>query len=152
MESEKDRKQQLELNGGCFCGKVRYSGIIKDKTNIIDIPNYKCNCTICVKYRFWEVRVDPELMTITKGKENGGPLKEYKFEPFHTIHYFCNECGTHPFGLSHINQLNKPFYFVNVPTIDGITPETMDQLCQKTIYLDGLNDDFAHEPKHRNYL
>ncbi|EGC31691.1 hypothetical protein DICPUDRAFT_89547 [Dictyostelium purpureum] len=149
MENNKI-KEKLVLHGACHCKKVKYTCSL-NVSNILDIISYKCNCSICSVYRFWEILIKEKDMVEIK-KES---LKEYKFEPFNHIHYFCSECGTHPFGFSKIGVEetdNEPFYFINVPTIIGLTPEILEGLNKKVRYLDGESDNFKHEPSFKSYL
>ncbi|EGC37343.1 hypothetical protein DICPUDRAFT_54069 [Dictyostelium purpureum] len=135
-----------EYFGSCHCKKIKYRFKIED---IIDnTTTVICNCSYCWQARFWEVRVfDLDSFEIIEGKES---LKLYQFGNKETHHYFCGDCGIHTHGLSEINKLGKPFYFINIPTVENLTNKQLSLLKRK--YIDGQNELWEEKPEYTNYL
>lgn len=76
------------LRGGCHCGKVRFE--------IETDPSYvtECNCSICAKKGVLHHRVAKENFRILSGESE---LETYSFNTGAARHFFCRNCGIHPF-------------------------------------------------------
>lgn len=93
-------------HGSCHCGRVKFSVT----TNIDKIVS--CNCSICTKKGVLHHRVAPEQFNLLEGKEY---LSLYQFDTKEAKHFFCVECGIHPFS----NPRAAPdMYSINVRCLD----------------------------------
>lgn len=93
-------------HGSCHCGAVRYE-IEADLSRVT-----RCTCSICTKKGALLVRVEPENLRITAGRDK---LRAYQFNKKIAKHHYCGECGIHTFG----NPRTAPEKFiVNVNTLD----------------------------------
>jgi hypothetical protein len=71
-------------NGGCHCGGLRFEAELDLSAGTI-----KCNCSYCVKSRFWLVRTE------TKDFRASGETKDYGGRNPVAHHFFCPRCGVH---------------------------------------------------------
>jgi len=80
--------------GSCHCGSV-----------VFEIEAYiqeflECNCSICIKKGMFHLPVEDKNFKILKGKKN---LSLYQFGTNQASHWFCKNCGIHPFGRPRTN-------------------------------------------------
>eukprot|EP01132_Coremiostelium_polycephalum_P002728 gene2728-3386_t len=127
--------------GQCHCGSVSFEVNIDDLNKSI-----KCNCSVCVASRFWEIHVHPSAFTfIGSSKEN---LTTYQYSYKTVSHNFCKVCGTRVVIWGEIAD-KGPFYGVNIICL-GLSPEELSKI--NVSYLDGINDRWDREPTFTNYL
>jgi len=96
-----------EFEGGCHCGRVRF----RVRTALGRVT--RCNCSICRRKGSLHQRVDPEDFTLLAGRE---ALSEYRFGTRTATHYFCRECGIHPFARPRISPRS---FVVNLRCLDA---------------------------------
>ena len=128
--------------GSCHCGAVRFECMLD-----LQGETSRCNCSICLKQRFWKSIVPTGEMRITSGADQ---LTDYQFGKRSIHHLFCRRCGTKPFGRGHTEPIGD-FYAINVAALDGVTPAEFAEM--PIVYQDGLHDRWDREPAHaREYL
>ena len=111
-------------HGSCHCGKVKFS-VATDINKVVS-----CNCSICTKKGVLHHRVSPEHFRLLQGKEH---LSLYQFDTKEAKHFFCRECGIHPF----CNPRSAPdMYSINVRCLDDYDLEANDY---EIIPFDGRN-------------
>lgn len=100
--------------GSCHCGAVRFAC----ELNLAQGTS-KCNCSICVKTRFWKAIVTADAFRLLQGED---ALTDYQFGSHTLHHFFCRRCGVKPFGHGHLDAPGGDFYAVNVACLDNVTP------------------------------
>lgn len=116
----------------CMCKKVQFEVDVD-----LSKGTTRCNCTSCVKRRWWGVMVKPghlrpiagesELVKLGNSKGPGG---------------FCKHCGIVAYSFGEAAEWNDgDYYSVNVATLDGLSPE--ERAAIPIMYLDGLHDTWA---------
>ncbi|WP_069472928.1 GFA family protein [Candidatus Marithrix sp. Canyon 246] len=111
-------------HGSCHCKKIKF----KVTTNLDKVVS--CNCSICTKKGVLHHRVTPEQFTLLEGKEY---LSLYQFDSKEAKHYFCKQCGIHPFS----NPRAAPdMYSINVRCLDDFD---LEKESYKIIKFDGQN-------------
>jgi hypothetical protein len=94
--------------GGCHCGRVRFTVRAPADLTVID-----CNCSICRMTGFLHLIVPKDRFVLLSGE---GDLADYRFGSGVAQHRFCRHCGiksfyvprSHPDGISvHVRCL-KP--------------------------------------------
>lgn len=80
--------------GGCHCGAVRFrvrrrGALTAKKPRVL-----ACNCLVCVKKGNLHLLVPKGDFTIVSGRDR---LATYTFGARVAEHYFCTDCGMHPF-------------------------------------------------------
>ena len=93
-------------SGSCHCGKVTF----KIETDLNKIT--ECNCSICTKKGALHHRVEEECFRLLSGSDI---LTLYQFNRKAAKHYFCKNCGIHPFSRP---RLAPDMYSVNVRCLD----------------------------------
>lgn len=127
--------------GSCHCGAVRFEADID-----LSAGTLRCNCSICIKARFWAVVVQPGAFRLLAGE---GELTQYQFNTKRDEHFFCRQCGVRPFGTGDSPQWGR-FYGVNVTCLDDATDA---ELADAPItYLDGRNDNWDAAPAEVRHL
>lgn len=76
-------------HGSCHCGRVKFTAV----THIDRVVS--CNCSICSKKGVLHHRVAPDKFNVLEGEEY---LSLYQFGTREAKHFFCKECGIHPFS------------------------------------------------------
>ena len=76
-------------SGGCHCGRVRFE-IRADIDKLIE-----CNCSMCMQKGMLHVPVSDECFELMSGEED---ISVYQFNSKTAKHFFCKQCGIHPFG------------------------------------------------------
>lgn len=100
-------------HGSCHCGRVQFS-IATTLDKVV-----ACNCSICTKKGVLHHRVAPENFKLLAGEEF---LTLYQFDTKEARHYFCKECGIHPFS----NPRAAPdHYSINVRCLDDVDLSTV---------------------------
>jgi len=97
--------------GGCHCGKVRYSVKLD-----LSQPLVSCNCSICHKTGTVLGFVPVDEFTLKSGEES---LTDYQFNKKVIHHLFCSTCGVRSFG--HGTAPNgKQMTAINVRCLDNV--------------------------------
>ncbi len=121
-------------HGSCHCGRVQFAA-----TTTID-KVIDCNCSICTKKGVLHHRVPPERFELLEGEEF---LSLYQFDTKEAKHYFCRECGIHPFSMP---RSAPDSYSVNIRCLDDFDLETAQY---EVIKFDGRNWEEAVEEVNR---
>jgi hypothetical protein len=110
--------------GSCHCGRVKFT-VTTDLDKVV-----LCNCSICSKKGVLHHRVSPEQFNLLEGEEY---LSLYQFDTKEAKHFFCKECGIHPFS----NPRAAPnMYSINVRCLDDFDLETEEY---EVVKFDGRN-------------
>ena len=129
-------------HGSCHCGTVRFECELD-----LAKGTSKCNCSACLKMRFWKAIVMAPSFRLLQGKD---ALSDYQFGS-HTIHHqFCKHCGTKPFGHADIAEVGGHFYAVNVACLDDATDQELAAAPVK--FEDGRHDDWDRAPAVTSHL
>ena len=128
-------------HGSWHCGAVRFEADID-----LSQGTLRCNCSICVKGRFWPAVVKPASFRLLAGE---GELANYQFASKRDEHFFCRHCGVRSFGRGESPRWGK-FYGVNVTCLDDVSDE---ELAGAPInYLDGRGDNWDVPPAEVRHL
>ena len=97
-----------KIEGGCFCGSIRYSFERKD------YPSANCHCSMCRRisgaaFVSW-IAVPSSSFNYTQG----GPKK--LVSSFHGARYFCQDCGTPLVCILEEDQKNT---YVTICSLDN---------------------------------
>lgn len=144
-------------HGSCQCGAVRFAANLdlapegERSEPAREGPwwtsTFRCNCSFCLKMRFWKVFVTPEDFTLLSGED---ALTEYRFGHKMIRHVFCKHCGAHPFASANFDIMGGAFYAVNIICLDDATD---DELASAPIvYEDGRHDTWDRAPAVTSYL
>lgn len=127
--------------GSCFCKRVRFEAkldLAKGTT--------RCNCTSCLKRRWWGAAAKPEDVRVIAGeaelvkwREGGGPGG------------FCKHCGIASFyGVDKAEWNDGAYVAINVSTLDNLEPAQLSAV--PITYLDGLHDTWQPITENTSYL
>jgi len=128
-------------HGSCHCGAVTFEADI-DLTQ----GTLRCNCSICVKARYWPAIIKPEAFRLKSGEAD---LTLYQFLTKTDRHLFCRHCGVRSFGVGRSPRWGD-FYSVNVTCLDDASAEEL--VHAPITYLDGKNDKWDSPPDEVRYL
>jgi len=128
-------------HGSCHCGTVSFEADID-----LSEGTLRCNCSICIKARFWPAIIKPEAFRLKAGE---GELTLYQFLTKRDKHLFCRHCGVRPFGIGQSPRWGE-FYAVNVTCLDDVSEEEL--ATAPITYLDGKNDNWETPPHETRYL
>ncbi|WP_100658008.1 GFA family protein [Alteromonas flava] len=124
----------MNYQGGCHCGKVRFSVELPDSIEVED-----CNCSICQKSGYLHVIVPKRAFSLVQGEDD---LRLYTFGSGIAKHYFCNNCGVKPF---YIPRSNPDGVDVNLRCFDQRPPNVT------IVEFDGQNwEANAHTLAHKS--
>jgi hypothetical protein len=129
------------FHGSCHCGAVRFEADID-----LSLSTYRCNCSICVRNRFWPAIVAPEDFRLLSGQAE---LTSYRFNTMRNEHLFCKHCGVRPFGIGNTPD-GKQIYGVNLGCLEDVTPEEL--AAAPVTYVDGKHDNWSEAPVITGYL
>jgi len=129
------------VSGSCHCGAVRFSCDIDLST-----PTFRCNCSICLKSRFWLAPVPAADFRLEQGADE---LADYGFREQRIRHRFCRVCGIKTFGESSNPAFGGRFFGVNVACLE-LSPEALANL--PVAFADGRNDAQRQPPAITSYL
>lgn len=128
-------------HGSCHCGAVRFEAEID-----LSQGTGKCNCTVCLKRRWWSVTVRPEAFRAT-GEDKlscnvaGGGEKTS----------FCVICGITPFARVAAAEWNDgESVSISVNALDDATSEEMAEA--PVHFMDGLHDNWWNPPAFTRHL
>jgi|EP01034_Spumella_vulgaris_P030589 hypothetical protein len=128
-------------HGSCHCGAVRFEADIDLAQGTL-----RCNCSICVKIRYWPAIVKPAAFRLLAGTSE---LTLYQFHTRTDQHLFCRQCGVRSFGIGRSPRRGE-FYSVNVTCLDDVTEEELANA--PVCYLDGKNDNWETPPSEVRHL
>ena len=129
--------------GGCHCGAVRFAAALD-----LARGTSKCNCSICTKARLWTAQIPADQFTLIAGQLD---LTDYRGQNQVAHHFFCRNCGVHPFErIDMPNMSGAPYISVNVACLDGLD---IDELMAAPItYSDGKNNAWDQRPAEVRHL
>ena len=112
-------EQDKIYQGGCHCGKIRFS------VTINQLKAIRCNCSICRKKGFLHLIVSPEKFKLLQGEEC---IKIYTFNSKIAKHQFCSICGIHPFYIprSHPDMIDVNLNCLDEDIISQLEIEEFD--------------------------
>lgn len=132
-------------HGSCHCKAVTFEADID-----LDKGTNKCNCTFCWKQRMWnagQLRAeDFRLLTGSEQLANYGKSGDWG----EGYHRFCKRCGIATHSHGRIEAMGGDFLSVHLAAIDDLPIE--DLVEAPTHYMDGLHDDWQHEPSEKRHL
>jgi hypothetical protein len=105
----------MAYQGGCHCGKVRFS-VEVDLSNPIT-----CNCSYCSRRGSILAFTPAENFSLEQGTE---ALTEYRFNTKTISHLFCASCGMESFARAAKPDGTK-MVAVNLRCIDGMELDTL---------------------------
>jgi len=100
----------VTYQGGCHCGKVRFSVEIDLSSPIT------CNCSYCSKRGSILAFTPADDFTLENGASD---LTGYRFNSKTIEHLFCNACGMESFARGQMPDGRK-MVAVNVRCLDGV--------------------------------
>lgn len=140
---------QKKYTGSCHCGAVRFTARIDLYEGI-----RKCNCTFCVKTKYWKTFSYADGLVVTQGADNLGDYRsqELSWPEGHIHHYFCKSCGVRGFSKGYLDMqpFNGWFHAVNVNCLDDVTPEEI--IAAPVIFEDGITDHHMQTPAETRHL
>jgi hypothetical protein len=117
------------LSGSCHCGAVRFACHVE-----LSAPTVRCNCSICLRARYWFTVVPAADLELLAGEEQ---LADYSFGAHSIHHRFCRTCGIKPFGQGNNPAFGGAFFAVAVTCLE-LSPEVLANLPVQ--YFDGAAD------------
>lgn len=127
--------------GSCHCGQVRFEADID-----LSGGTLRCNCSICLKGRFWPAIVQPDAFRLQGGE---AALSCYQFHTKTDEHFFCKYCGVRPFGTGNSPRWGR-FYAVSVTCLDDVSER--DLADAPVAYIDGRNEQWERAPEETRHL
>ncbi|SIS95553.1 GFA family protein [Paracoccus saliphilus] len=127
--------------GSCHCGQVQFETDID-----LDAGTAKCNCSICLKRRYWCAFVSPEQFRLQSGADK---LADYQFASGSVHHRFCTTCGIAVFGQGK-GPDGAAFYSVSLVCLDDVDPV---ELAEAPVnYFNGRDDNWSMQPNETRHL
>lgn len=129
--------------GSCACGCVKFEASVD-----LQQGTSRCNCTKCVKRRWWAVRVALEDFRTLEGESE---LSQARLGSTPAHGPFCTRCGVIPYGFVPKQEWNDGAYVaVNVACLDGLSPAELAAVPIQ--YQDGRADNWWSAPAETSYL
>lgn len=128
--------------GSCHCGKIRFECQLD-----LAADTSRCNCTVCMKGRFWKAVIPAAGFRLLQGGES---LSEYTFGSHSIRHLFCGRCGIKPFGRGHLEELGGDFVAINVACLDNASDEEL--AAAPVRFENGRNNDWNSPPAETRFL
>lgn len=136
-------------SGSCHCGAIRFECILD-----LAEGTRRCNCSFCLKSRFWKAFAMQGDFRLLQGE---AALGDYQAEPSEwprgdVHHYFCRHCGIRPFSKGYLamEPFNGFFHAVNIATLDGVTDQELAGVPVQ--YEDGRADRHELAPGITSFL
>jgi hypothetical protein len=135
---------QKTYHGSCHCGAVRFEADID-----LAAGTSRCNCSICMKARFWKAVVKAVSFRLLRGED---ALADYTFDGgtgagIH--HRFCSRCGVKAFGSGHLDGFGD-FVAVNVACLDDASDRELAEA--PVTFENGRDDAWSSPPAETRYL
>jgi hypothetical protein len=105
----------MKYQGSCHCGQVVFE-VDGELEKVAD-----CNCSICSRMGSLHWFVPRECLVLLTSES---AMKSYSFGARTIRHYFCPNCGIHPFGEGTDPQGNR-MAAVNVRCLEGVDIDTL---------------------------
>lgn len=99
----------MSCEGGCHCGRVRFTVRFPDPPELLD-----CNCSVCSKTGFLHLIAGGGDFTLLRGADE---LAEYRFGTGTARHLFCRHCGIKSF---YVPRSHPDGFSVNWRALDGV--------------------------------
>ena len=132
-----------KYRGSCVCGRVKFEA----EFDLADGTG-KCNCTKCLKRRWWSARVEPENFRAIAGQEE---LSGYKPGSETGHGGFCKHCGVQTYGWVDAAEWNEGAYVaISVASLDDVDPAEL--AAAPVQYMDGKNDSWWTAPAETRHL
>ena len=106
----------MSYQGGCHCGKVRFSVEIDLSSPIT------CNCSYCAKRGSILAFTPAGNFSLESGEAD---LTEYRFNSKTIEHLFCNACGMESIARGTMPDGGK-MVAVNVRCLDGVDLDALE--------------------------
>ena len=141
QEIATDRRQVARNNretfaGSCHCGAIRFEVALDPA-----MPTRKCNCSFCMRTRFWKALARCDDFRLLDGAEQ---LADYQFGECHVHHSFCRRCGVHPFSRSETGHENSDLYAISIACLESANARKLYDAPVR--HEDGRNDDWWTVP------
>lgn len=143
-------------HGSCHCGAVRIEvelDLRKDDPTTRAAEGmwwkstFVCNCSICMRTRFWKAFVPARDFRLVAGADD---LGDYQFAGREVHHPFCRTCGLRPFARGSAAEMGGDFVCINIACLDGVDDEEL--IAAPIAYEDGRRDDWGHPPADARVL
>jgi hypothetical protein len=145
--------------GSCHCRLITFTVHLDLST----VKTSKCNCSICLKTRAWEITVSPSDFSLNppgagENKSSEEQIKEgstesnltdYTFGSHQVHHLFCKVCGVRPFGRGYWAHGGLgEFVSVNAACLDGVGDDILRELAGygRVVFRDGREGRFRERP------
>lgn len=147
--------EKQKFKGSCHCGKVAFEAQIDMSKGTI-----RCNCTYCLKERYWGVHVGFQDFKLLSGHESlrsySKSRRDVAFEPTRKLEVyendlaFCITCGVHSFNIGNIPEIGGEYVSINVACFDDVDfKEVMKYPIQ---FMNGKDDDWFKVPSYTAHL
>ncbi|MFN3697718.1 MAG: GFA family protein [Pseudobdellovibrio sp.] len=141
--------------GSCHCGNVQFEASIDFSKG-----TGRCNCTFCLKNRFWGAHIPPTDFKLLTGLNS---LQSYsktrrqqlfdmnrRLEVYENDLCFCNICGNHAFGIGNIPEIGGAYVSVNVACLNDVD---FSSVMENPIhYFNGKDEDWFNIPTYTKHL
>lgn len=125
----------------CHCRQVRFEADID-----LSLGTLRCNCSICLKGRFWSAIVQPSAFRLLAGE---AALSRYQFHTKTEEHFFCKHCGVRTFATGNSPRWGR-FHAVSVTCLDDLAERELADA--PVTYIDGRNDQWDCAPAETRHL
>lgn len=143
------------VHGSCHCGKVKFEAQVDFSKG-----TSRCNCTFCLKTRYWGAHTTKAEFKILQGLESlqsygrGGKDVPYDHNRKHDVYVndlpICKTCGVHTFSIGNIPEIGGEYVSVNVSTLDDV--DFQEVMKTPVTYMDGRHDDWFSVPKYTRHM
>lgn len=129
-------------HGSCHCNAVRFEAELD-----LAAGTRKCNCSICLKTRNWNVIIRPEAFRLLAGEDM---LSDYQFGTRSGHHLFCSRCGVRSFERGHVPEIGGDYVSIRITALDGVSDEELASLTVQ--HGNGRDNAWRDEPAETRYL
>lgn len=132
--------------GSCHCGLITFTA----QLDLSSMSTGKCNCSICLKTRAWELTIPPENFSLSPSSSQH--LTDYTFGTHQVHHLFCKVCGVRPFGRGDWPGWLGEFVSVNVACLEGVGDEVLAELKERCVLRNGREGKWGEEPEITTHM